>query len=208
MKINLVYPKIPDCTGYLPKKCIAFDKIDGTNIHFLWENKFTSFGTRRDRYDLTDEGILDFSQNHLGLEECPEIFLNQLSDELNKVLLSKFKDKQVIIFGEFCGQNSFAGQHYKEDKKSITIFDVKINDSFLSPNELVDNFDFLPRIVYSGKFSGQFVEDVRNNLFNINEGVVCKGIHKDCLYMCKIKTNQYMNKLKEQFKDNWANYYE
>jgi LEA14-like dessication related protein len=43
----------------------------------------------------------------------------------------------------------------------------------------------------------------------IAEGVVCKGMNRDgSVWMVKIKTYAYMQKLKQTFQQDWLNYWE
>lgn len=56
-------------------------------------------------------------------------------------------------------------------------------------------------------------QDVRDNKFNLNEGVICKGhLTKGNffgkMWMCKIKTQAYLDKLKNRFGDDWEKYAE
>ena len=117
---------------------------------------------------------------------------------------------EVIIFMEYHGPNSFAGQHDPKDIKKLTLIDVMTDRKIIPPQQFLDDFkDFdIAKVIYKGKYSGQFSEDVRNGKYSVNEGVVCKGVVDDKVYMCKIKTNAYMNKLQTQFKDNWKDYWE
>jgi hypothetical protein len=62
--------------------------------------------------------------------------------------------------------------------------------------------------VYQGKFSGQLFVDVRKGKYNVAEGVVVKGIFSGQVYMAKIKTEVYLDRLKKEFKDNWKEYWE
>jgi hypothetical protein len=82
---------------------------------------------------------------------------------------------------------------------------------FISPDRFVTDFQHLEiaRVVYRGKLTGQFTEDVRNGKYGVDEGVICKGGTggKD-LWMVKIKTNAYMSKLKQSFADRWEDYWE
>lgn len=214
MKISLSYPKIPDGTNCPLKQCVAFEKVDGTNIHFTWKDGAFKFGTRRDEFPLNDDGIKEFSLAHVGLEEAPLIFLRAFTGILNK------PTHEVTLFTEFLGKNSFAGAHQPNDKKKLILFDAMVNgklldtkqflDSFSTynpPLEFEDEFD-IPKIVYSGKYTGQFVEDVRAGKYPVNEGVICKGVVKGQVYMTKIKTNAYMEKLKLSFNESWKNYWE
>lgn len=36
MKVDLVYPKIPENSDKFHGKCYAFEKYDGTNLHWIW----------------------------------------------------------------------------------------------------------------------------------------------------------------------------
>lgn len=219
MKIKLAYPKIPDSKGFLPKTCVAFEKIDGTNLHWTCNHDFGwhSFGTRRDSFAFDKYGISEFNKAHPGLEEAPIIFDRVYKDIIN---LSKVNN-EITVFLEFYGDNSFAGMHDPNDKKRLSLLDVSVNGELLNVKQFLDSFSTychtdpmidqeydIPKIVYGGKFHGQFVEDVRNGKYPVNEGVVCKGVYKNQIYMCKIKTNAYMEKLKNKFKDNWINFWE
>jgi hypothetical protein len=48
-------------------------------------------------------------------------------------------------------------------------------------------------MIYDGNLNKQFIENVRNGLYPVVEGVVAKGNN----FMVKIKTNAYMAKLME-----------
>ena len=93
VKVNLVYPKIPDSRNSPTKACIAFKKYDGTNLHWVWERELSwyGFGTRRDRFDLDEQGIKDFNQAHPGLEESSEIFLENFAKPLETIFLENPK---------------------------------------------------------------------------------------------------------------------
>src|ERR1700737_871249 len=91
----LHYPKIPSSEGCPGGRCIAFEKYDGTNLHWDWDRDFGwhSFGTRRDSFDLPARGprlrgipLLGpaggeypsgrqrFDAAHPGLEEAVDVF--------------------------------------------------------------------------------------------------------------------------------------
>jgi len=230
MKVPLVYPKIQDSTACPLKKCIVFEKYDGTNLHWVWNKGWTHFGTRRDRFELNEEGIAEFNAAHPGLEEAVPIF-NKTYRELGKYPIPhKYAadDGEVIIFTEFLGALSFAGTHQKNDPKRLILIDVATDYKGIG---IVDPWSFavdfgqfddnprnpagskipeyhLAKIIYSGTYSGALSEDVRKGKYKVNEGVVCKGIVGDKLYMMKIKTNAYLERLKTEFKDNWGDYWE
>lgn len=194
--------------------CIAFDKYDGTNLHWVWEPElgWYAFGTRRDRFDLDVAGIAEFNTKHPGLEEAAPIFLDSLADPLLSVLSEHhfYDSSEIIAFTEYLGSNSFAGKHKSDDPKQLVLFDIQIAAGFLAPDVFIDHFASLPiaRVVYEGKLTGKFTADVREGRFDVAEGVVCKGGKTGDTWMVKIKTNAYMDRLKESFANDWENYWE
>jgi hypothetical protein len=216
VKVPLVYPKIPSPANCPLKQCIAFEKLDGTNISFYWDadHMYHAFGTRRDKfimptkYKSSSQGIEDFRSKHPGLDVDPLKFDSNL--ELDQILRDNFYNSQVIVFAEFLGKNSFAGQHDPLDEKQFIIIDILVDGAMIVPEEFISLFGKfnIPKVIYKGKYTGQFVEDVRNGKYKVNEGVVVKGVVKGKVYMTKIKTNAYLEKLKNKFQDNWKDYWE
>lgn len=51
-----------------------------------------------------------------------------------------------------------------------------------------------------------FIDNVKNGVYDVNEGVICKGTERNGAYRggmrkCKIKTNEYLNRVYETFGD-------
>lgn len=214
-KISLAYPKIPDSKNSPFKSCIAFEKYDGTNLHWVWERElgWYGFGTRRDRFDLDKQGIEQFNEAHPGLEPAAEIFLKDFANPLLTIFSEdpKYQSSlEITVFTEFFGSNSFAGRHKKDDPKQLILFDVEIDTGLINPEEFVRDFHNLniAKVVYRGKLTGRFKEDVREGKYGVEEGVVCKGVTGEGLWMVKIKTYAYLEKLKQAFKDDWEQYWE
>ena len=214
-RISLVYPKIPDSTNCPSGKVFAFEKCDGTNLHWVYDPElgFYAFGTRRDRFDLDSGGIADFCAKHQGLEEAPDLFLNGIGPELERYVRShpEYRADTLIVFTEFLGAGSFAGKHRKDDPKRLVLFDVQTDDGFLCPETFVSDFsDFgSARVVYQGKLTGKFIGDVREGVYGEGEGVICKACTGDFNpWMIKIKTNTYREKLKLAFGENWEDFWE
>ena len=212
------YPKIPGSKNCPTKPCIAFEKVDGSNLREEWTPKrgFYKFGTRSRLFDETDKYFKD----------AIPLFMNRYSEPLSKI----FKDnkrfrgvQRIYAFTEFFGKQSFAGLHKNDDPTRETLlFDIWIDRfGMLGPRDFINIFqDEVPiaRKVYEGKINHTFMEDVRNGKydvprtggeFDIFEGVVCKGGSggRD-VWMAKIKTNQYLKKLKEVYANNWKDYWE
>jgi hypothetical protein len=214
---ELHYPKIPgskECPG---GKCIAFEKYDGTNMHFAWERDFGwhAFGTRRDEFNLTPTGISEFSKRHTNLKESADIFLETMEAGLNNVIEinpNYGKVQEIKVFLEFFGPNSFAGLHKENDEKQLKLFDVWTDDfGIIGPEQFVSDFGHLnsARVVFRGVFTGAFTEDVRDGKYKLSEGVVCKGGRGgEDLWMAKVKSNDYMQRLKTAFSNRWEQYWE
>lgn len=213
-RVALSYPKIPGSQRILPEKCIAFEKYDGTNLHWVWERElgWYAFGTRRNRFDLDEKGIADFNAQHPGYEDATDIFRSTYAEGLEKIFQENpiYNAQELTVFTEYFGPNSFAGLHKIEDVKQLMLFDVQNGDQMVDPEKFVSDFGHLniAKVIYKGKLTGRFANDVREGKFNVTEGVVCKGGTGSDLWMVKIKTNAYMEKLKKAFAADWEKYWE
>src|SRR5437588_9676467 len=107
----LHYPKIPGSRDSPGGRCLAFEKYDGTNLHWPWDRDFGwhAFGTRRDQFNLTPAGIEQFIQAHEQVGQAPAVFLTTLADGLQRV----FRDNDpyrgfsgLTVFTEFLGPGS------------------------------------------------------------------------------------------------------
>lgn len=185
--------------GHFESNCICFDKLDGSNLRFEWSYKrgFYKFGTRTTMIDKNDY------QFGSGID----IFLNKYSNDLDRIFKTKYKKvESFVVFGEFVGENSFAGQHIDSDIKDVIIFDInQYKRGIITPYEFVNNFGHLdiPEVIYEGKYTKELVEDIKRNKYNLKEGVISKGIiktkTKEETWMVKVKTNLWLNKVKEKF---------
>jgi len=204
MQVKLVYPKIPENSDKFQGKCIAFEKYDGTNLHWKWEpgKGWTHFGTRRTQFSLDRKGISGFNSNHTELKNAPDIFNESLRDKLTMHFCqnSAYHLYNIIVFTEFYGPNSFAGGHEINDEHELVMIDVMINDRIMAPELFIQTFANFPiaRVIYKGKYTGQFTEDVRKGKYDVNEGVVCKAKIDNDVLMTKVKTNDYLKRLKKK----------
>jgi len=196
------YPHILSSSKAPRENCIAFQKIDGSNIRIKYTQKrgFHLFGSRTQ--------LIDATHPHLGA--VVDIFNNQFNEPLTKIVKDNWpNEREVIVYGEFYGLQSFAGMHVPEDPKFFVLFDVLVghkNRKFVNPKEFIKLFGHLriPAIIYDGNLNDQFIQDVREDKYCLNEGVVCKGTSpsgafRGGMWMCKIKTQQYLDRLKAKF---------
>ncbi len=139
-RIQLAYPKIPNSKNCPNKQCIAFEKYDGTNLHWVWEVELSwyAFGTRRSRFDLDDMGISEFNAAHPGLEEAPEIFRRDFASPLESIFREneQYHCAEITVFTEFLGDRSFAGMHKQGDRKQLVLFDVQTDRGMVAPDRL------------------------------------------------------------------------
>lgn len=213
MKIKLAYNKISDALDCPLKQCVAFEKLDGTNIHWVWKPNmgWLDYGTRRDRFPLNNSGVRQFEAAHPELAGIDQLWDQDPLNSLEFYLWNHPKyntAQEVIVFTEYLGPNSFAGSHKLGDKMQLVIIDVMVDGKFISPEQMLEDFKKwnLAKVIYQGKFSGQLFIDVRKGKYDVKEGVVVKGVVGDQVYMAKIKTQAYLDKLKEIFKDDWKKY--
>ncbi len=213
----MFYPKIPGSKNCPNSRCIAFEKYDGTNLHWVWDRDFGwhSFGTRRDEFDFSDPGRARFRSAQDQLHESVALFLDVLAAPLERVFHDQERYRTtatVRVFTEFFGPNSFAGLHKTDDPKQLVLFDVSLGDfGIIGPGQFVLDFGKLPiaKVVYQGRLTGKFADDVRKGRYPVSEGVVCKGGQGGAdLWMAKIKTDAYMQKLKTAFAERWEDYWE
>lgn len=213
----LHYPKIPNSRKCPQSRCIAFEKYDGTNLHWGWDRDFGwhSFGTRRDEFNLTEAGVARFVLAHANLDGCAPLFQDTLAHEVEQVFRQNPNYRafpSLKVFTEFLGPESFAGLHKSDEAKELRVFDVWAEPfGMIGPKQFVTDFGHLciARVVYEGKLTGQFAEAVRLNKYATPEGVVCKGgTGGEDVWMCKIKTDAYQERLKRAFADQWEQYWE
>ena len=196
------YPSI-DGSGKAPlgKPCIAFYKYDGSNLRWEWNPKkgWFKFGTRTQLFDRDTE---------LYGQAVP-IFMKTMADEIvNRVKKVERECQRITAYTEFFGKDSFAGVHEPSEPKELRLFDVYLfKRGLMKPRQFVKSFGDMPgaaEVIYDGTLNKQFIEDVRAGKYPVWEGVVCKGDD----FMCKIKTDAYLRKLREVYPQRWNQFWE
>jgi len=137
--------------------------------------------------------------------------MNKYSCQLNKIFREDkdFRNARTItVFVEYYGSNSFAGWHNPNDKMDVTLFDIDVfQKGILKPKDFIKKFEHLgiPDIIYEGNYNQSLIDNVRNNVYDLSEGVVCKGITKtkrkkiEQIHMSKIKTIEWLQKVKKKY---------
>lgn len=171
----------------------AFDKLDGSNIRAEWSKKrgFYKFGSRTQ--------LINESSPTLGES------ISLIKDKYEKEITDKFKSKteNIVCFFEFFGNSSFAGNHIKDEKHDVVLFDINMqNYGLLKPKEFIEFTKNMhtPKIVYEGNLSKEFENDIWDGKYSVTfEGVVCKSNLRDRhqnIMSAKIKTKAWIEKLR------------
>lgn len=182
--------------------CHVFYKYDGSNLRWEWNKKrgWYKFGTRTRLFDRSDEQF----------GSAIDLFLGTIADDIVTTVVSSFRVTDFIVFTEYFGPNSFAGTHHDADEKTLKLFDVNLyKKGIVPPREFVKAFGDKE---YSAQFLGvhnlnsTLIESVKSNT-ELVEGVICKGVNdRGQLWMTKIKTDKYLDRLKNHYGNNWEKY--
>lgn len=172
----------------------AFDKLDGQSMRFEanFKRGFYKFGSRTQMVDHRDDQFGD----------AVKCFMENYSENLMYTFGRKYNQNRhgsFTVFAEWVGENSFAGRHVIGEPKDLVIFDVWIHQKgFVMPQKFIDNFGHLniPKLVYEGDMTDEFIYDIKTNKFGLKEGVIAKGSDKS--FMSKVKTLEWLNKIKSQ----------
>ena len=171
----------------------VFDKLDGSNIRAEWtrKNGFHKFGTRN---QLLGEGNPLFPATYL--------IKDQYEEALSKIF-TKARYEKVICFFEYVGPNSFAGSHPDpEELMDVFLFDINpYKKGILPPKEYLklveDHVEIIPLIEITN-INDDLIREVREGTLAgmTFEGVVGKGMNKNQLTMVKIKSRNWLDKLR------------
>lgn len=180
----------------------AFEKIDGSNIRVEWNRKLAkksnTFGFKK--YGTRNELISSSSAYY----PAAELFFEKYAEDLCAIFLTEktFPGIQTItVFLEFHGPKSFAGRHDWEEVHDVKLLDVYLDHKdYLAPNMFLKAFEKLdfPKLIYQGEFTEEFLQNIVKNI-DLSEGVVCKGLQNQKVFMFKIKTQKWLNLVKAQY---------
>ncbi|HUU88801.1 MAG TPA: RNA ligase family protein [Candidatus Glassbacteria bacterium] len=210
------YASIPKWSpDYFGKHVFGFDKIDGSNFRAEWNRKlskksnftlgFGKYGTRREAIHKNSpfaEGIQIF-------EDKFAIELDQIFKE-NKVFRGV---DRITVFGEFFGNSSFAGIHNWDELHDIYIYDIFLyKKGFLPPADFIKIFDNevdCSKSLYQGIFTEEVLKHVEDGDLSqwqypqstqeLEEGIVFKGVEDGNIFMFKVKTKEWLAKVKELY---------
>jgi hypothetical protein len=144
--------------------------------------------------------------------------IDLFKEEIAPGLLARLNKKygpvpETLVFAEFLGKQSFAGQHVQDDPKTLKVFDVNLyKKGLLSPYdfaEISNHGPYYADLITKAVIDDQFINKVKEGRYNDDEnpeGVICKWGSGHDLNMMKIKTDAYLRKLRTQFGEDWKKY--
>lgn len=211
---NIKYDKF-----LLGEEIVAENKLDGQNFcarYNVRTKSFIAFGSKK---MIVDENNPQFGGAVLYFKNNYENILNEIIKEnLGKKKAFNGVD-EIHFYFEYYGENSFAGFHDPNDELKLALIDVFLKKKgYLEPKTFYKLFEnkgiILPEVIYRGKLTNEFINSINNNDWtnpscqypSVKEGVVCKRstlMKGQRLPMVKVKTNWWLNKLKEKYPDNW-----
>ena len=185
------YPSITK--NVIDSSVYLWDKLDGSNIRaeYTPKNGFYKFGSR---HVLIDEKTPVFGESI------------ELIKQVEPLLVEIFKEQHysnVVAFFEFFGENSFAGLHQKEPHQ-IKLIDINVSKiGILDTREFNKLFKYtglLPKLLHVGKVNETIINAVKESKL---EGMTFEGVvAKSNEGMFKIKSNAWLDKLKNYCKDD------
>jgi len=171
----------------------AFDKIDGSNIRAEWSRKrgFYKFGARN-RLLGEDEPIIG---------EAIKLIQDKYDESLSRIFRRERLQRAVAFF-EFAGEHSAFGQHYEKEPHDTVLIDAAFfKEGIMDPGDFVRTFENVHTapMLYHGKANSEFVNMVRQRTLDgmTFEGVVCKAMVRRKMVMFKIKSLDWIAKLRE-----------
>lgn len=123
------------------------EKIDGTNIRICWDGYNISFAGRTERSKIPPHllKVLEETYNTNAFEEMIE---------------QKFGDKEVIFFGEGCGEKiQTNGEKY--GKPHFVLFDICVNGKYLKRDNFYEVANYFKMETAPALFTGRLLDGVR-----------------------------------------------
>jgi hypothetical protein len=200
---EFTYPSIEGpAFAFLDAPCVAFEKYDGSNLRFFWDQKrgWHSTGTR---YRWFKAATPLFGP---AIELFQRRYASGIIDTLRRA--KEYRGvTELVAFCEFFGPGTFSGLHKEDEPKQLVLFDLYLpGRGFVLPRDFIAHFGrlALARVVYAGPFTRSFIEDVQQGKYPVSEGIVAKGVHvrrarkgkaNQEVWMAKVKTRAWLEEL-------------
>ena len=146
---------------------IFTEKVDGTNIRVLWNGHNFEFYGRTDKAQIPADLV----------NKLQSIFCN---DEMEQMFEQLFADTEVMIIGEGYGRKiQKVGSAYNPDGVDFIVFDIMINDIYLSRYDVEDicgklGLNTVP-VIHTGSIQSA-VDIVKSGLHSIIGNCEAEGL--------------------------------
>jgi len=193
---------------YIGQHVFGFNKIDGSCIRAEWNKKLskkTHFTNGFGKFGTRSERIMNMNN---PFSEAINIFMQKYSAPLDKIFCENkiFRGiDSITVYAEFFGNHSFAGRHDWKENHDLVIFDMFLyRKDFVKPADFVDIFSSLdiPKLVIQGLLDEQMIEDIISNIYGLKEGLVLKGVTEGKVWMVKVKTQNWLDKIRAMYGQN------
>ena len=173
----------------------TFAKHDGSNLRFEWSRKqgWFRFGSRR--------RLLE--REHPTFGKSMAMFEDGFAETFERFATENEHDS-IVVYCEFWGPKSFAGEHEADDEHVLTPIDVAIyKRGLLATDCFVEQFGGKFDLGYLGQqtWDRQFVDSVRaSKLAGMSfEGVVGKAGSGHKRKSVKLKSKAWVEKVIQQY---------
>jgi len=173
----------------------TFAKHDGSNLRFEWDRKkgWFRFGSRR---RLLDEGHPEFGKSMA-------MFTDGYAETFERFAIDN-GHASMIVYCEFWGPESFAGEHEADDVHVLTPIDVAIyKKGLLDTSGFLSHFGDQFDLGYLGELEWDeaFVESVRESKLEgmSFEGVVGKAGSGHKRKAIKLKSKAWVAKVLQRY---------
>jgi len=173
----------------------TFAKHDGSNLRFEWDKKkgWYRFGSRR--------RLLERSDSTFG--KSMAMFESDFAESFEQFAVDRGHDS-IIVYCEFWGPKSFAGEHDPDDVQVLTPIDVAIyKKGLLESGTFLDCFEDRFDLGYLGQktWDESFVDAVRKSELDgmSFEGVVGKAGMGHKRLAVKLKSKAWVEKVLRRY---------
>lgn len=206
--------------GLMGEEIWAFNKLDGQNFCATYSPKHKDFIMFGSKTITVDETSVQFGY-------AVRFFKSNMASTIRDIIMENSKKdgvftgvSEITIFCEWCGENSFSGVHKEGEELKLYLIDIFLKKKgYIEPKHFYNLFSGyqnleLPELIYIGKLTKNFIDSIVNNDHTksdceypmVKEGVVCKRstlLKGQRLPKVKIKTNWWLNKLKQKYPETW-----
>ncbi len=146
---------------------IFTEKVDGTNIRVLWNGHNFEFYGRTDKAQIPADLV----------NKLQSIFCN---DKMEQIFEQLFNDTEVMIIGEGYGRKiQKVGSAYNPEGVDFIVFDIMINDMYLSRFDVEDicgklDLDIVP-VIHTGSIQSA-VDIVKSGLHSVMGDCEAEGL--------------------------------